>query len=259
MPGRVANLRPGLIIGPGDPTGRFTHWPSRMAEGGEVLCPGDGTTPVQYIDGRDLGAWIVKVVEDGTVGIVQRARPRAAITMKEVLEACNAAAGGKATLTWVGAAFLEQQDVSSWTELPLWFDAKGEMAGFGTRSNARAVAAGLKFRPILDTARDTLAWLPDRARGPAQEARRERHQPRERGQGPRGLEGAVAPAQALAPLASVGPVEADRRAGAAQGTAARRRSAPSGAGSQPCRARSGAGRAWRSPVGSAARPARNAR
>jgi 2'-hydroxyisoflavone reductase len=79
--------------------------------------------------------------------------------MKEVLEACNAAGGGKAALTWVGAAFLEQQDVSPWTELPLWFDAKGEMAGFGTRSNARAVAAGLRFRPMLDTARDTLAWL----------------------------------------------------------------------------------------------------
>jgi len=159
MPGRVANLRPGLIIGPGDPTGRFTHWPSRMAEGGEVLCPGDGTTPVQYIDGRDLGAWIVKVVEDGTVGTFNALGPERRITMKEVLEACNAAGGGKAALTWVGAAFLEQQDVSSWTELPLWFDAKGEMAGFGTRSNARAVAAGLKFRPILDTARDTLAWV----------------------------------------------------------------------------------------------------
>jgi 2'-hydroxyisoflavone reductase len=159
MPGRVANLRPGLIIGPGDPTGRFTHWPSRMAEGGEVLCPGDGTTPTQYIDGRDLGAWIVKVVEDGTVGTFNALGPERRITMREVLEACNAAGGNKATLAWVAAAFLKEQEVAPWSELPMWFDAKGEMAGFGTTSNARAVAAGLKFRPILDTAKDTLAWL----------------------------------------------------------------------------------------------------
>jgi len=160
MPGRVANLRPGLIIGPGDPTGRFTHWPWRMLEGGEVLCPGDGGTPTQYVDGRDLGAWIVKVVEDNTVGVFNALGPERKIAMREVLEACNAAAGNKATLTWVDAAFLEQHEVAAWSELPMWFDATGEMAGFGTMSNARAVAAGLGFRPILDTARDTLAWLP---------------------------------------------------------------------------------------------------
>jgi 2'-hydroxyisoflavone reductase len=160
LPGRVANIRPGLIIGPGDPTGRFTHWPWRMAEGGEVLCPGDGSSPTQYIDGRDLGAWIVKAIEDGTVGVFNALGPARRITMKEVLEACNAAGGNKATLTWVDAAFLEKQEVSPWGEMPMWFDPKGEMAGFGTMSNARAVAAGLAFRPILDTAKDTLAWLP---------------------------------------------------------------------------------------------------
>ncbi|HWU86195.1 MAG TPA: NAD-dependent epimerase/dehydratase family protein [Kofleriaceae bacterium] len=138
LPGRVANLRPGLIIGPGDPTGRFTHWPTRMAEGGEVLCPGDGTTPVQYIDGRDLGAWIVKVIEDGTVGTFNALGPARRIPMKEVLDACNAAGGTKAALTWVDAAFLEQEEVAPWSELPMWFDAKGEMAGFGTcRTRAR--------------------------------------------------------------------------------------------------------------------------
>jgi 2'-hydroxyisoflavone reductase len=131
-----------------------------MADGGEVLCPGDGGTPTQYIDGRDLGAWIVKLVEDGTVGVFNALGPERRIAMKEVLEACNAAGGNKATLTWVDAAFLEQHEVAPWSELPMWFDATGEMAGFGTISNARAVAAGLRFRPILDTAKDTLAWLP---------------------------------------------------------------------------------------------------
>jgi 2'-hydroxyisoflavone reductase len=159
MPGRVANLRPGLIIGPGDPTGRFTHWPSRLARGGEVLAPGDGGTPVQYIDARDLAAWIARVVEDKVVGTYNALGPEKPITMKEVVDACNAAGGNKATVTWVAADFLDKQEVHGWSDMPLWIDNKGEMAGFGTLANARAVAKGLTFRPILDTAKDTLAWL----------------------------------------------------------------------------------------------------
>ena len=159
MPDRVANIRPGLIIGPGDPSGRFTHWPSRLAAGGEVLAPGDGSTPVQYIDGRDLGAWIVRVVEDRTVGTMNALGPEHRVTMKSVLDECNRAVGGKAQLTWVDAGFLEQHDVKGWSEMPMWLENKGELTGFGTLQNARAVKAGLTFRPIGDTARDTLAWL----------------------------------------------------------------------------------------------------
>ncbi len=159
MPGRVATIRPGLIIGPGDPTGRFTHWPTRLAEGGEVLAPGDGTTPVQYIDGRDLGAWIVRVIEDRTVGTMNALGPAARVTMKRVLDECNRALGDKAQLTWVDAAFLEQHGVEGWRDMPMWIDNHGDFAGFGTRQNTRAVRAGLAFRPIGDTARDTLAWL----------------------------------------------------------------------------------------------------
>jgi 2'-hydroxyisoflavone reductase len=159
MPGRVANLRPGLIIGPGDPSGRFSHWPTRLAEGGEVLAPGNGSTPVQYIDGRDLGAWIVRVIEDRAVGTMNALGPEHRVTMKQVLDACHHALGDKAQLTWVDAEFLEAQGVHPWSEMPMWIDNKGEFAGFGTLSNARAVKAGLTFRPIADTARDTLAWL----------------------------------------------------------------------------------------------------
>ena len=159
MPGRVAAIRPGLIVGPLDPTGRFTHWPWRMSQGGEVLGPGDGTTPVQWIDARDLAAWIVRVIEQGTTGTFNALGPAQRISMKEVLDACNAAAGGKATITWVDAAFLEAQKVEPWSELPMWIDAHGDFAGFGTMSNARAVAAGLVFRPVGETAKDTLAWL----------------------------------------------------------------------------------------------------
>ena len=170
MPGRVASIRPGLIIGPGDPTGRFSHWPTRLAEGGEVLAPGDGSTPVQYIDGRDLGAWIVRVIEDRTVGTMNALGPARRVTMRSVLDDCNRALGGKARLTWVDAAFLDQRGVEGWSELPMWLDNHGDFAGFGTLQNARAVAAGLTFRPIADTARDTLAWLetvPEAERGKA--------------------------------------------------------------------------------------------
>ena len=159
MPGRVANLRSGLIIGPGDPSGRFTHWPTRLAAGGEVLAPGDGKTPVQYIDGRDLGAWIVRAIEDGTVGTMNAFGPEQRTTMKDVLEACNRALGAKAQLTWVDADFLDKQAVEGWSEMPMWIDPKGEYAGFGTLQNAKAVKAGLVCRPIGETARDTLAWL----------------------------------------------------------------------------------------------------
>ncbi len=158
MPGRVANIRPGLIIGPGDPTGRFSHWPTRMAEGGEVLVPGDGTTPVQYVDGRDLGNWIVRCVEDNTTGIYNALGPETKQTMKEAMEACNRAAGNKAQLTWVPNDFLTKQNVSGWQDMPMWIDLS-DMPGFGTMVNKKAVAKGLQFRPLEDTAKDTLAWL----------------------------------------------------------------------------------------------------
>ncbi|MGH9886549.1 MAG: NAD-dependent epimerase/dehydratase family protein, partial [bacterium] len=159
MPGRVAALRPGLIIGPGDPTGRFTHWPTRLAEGGEVLAPGDGSTPVQYIDGRDLGAWITRVVENGTTGTMNALGPEQRVTMKDVLDECNRALGNKAQLVWVGNDLLEKEEVHPWSEMPLWIPNQGEYAGFGTLDNRKAVKAGLTFRPIGETAKDTLAWL----------------------------------------------------------------------------------------------------
>jgi 2'-hydroxyisoflavone reductase len=159
MPGRALSIRPGLIIGPGDPTGRFTHWPSRLRDGGDVLAPGDGTTPVQWIDGRDLGAWIVRCVEQRTVGVMNALGPSPGESMRDVLAAVNAAAGGNANLVWVDGDFLAAHEVHGWSELPMWLDAKGEEAGFGTMSNRRAVAAGLTQRPIGETARDTLAWL----------------------------------------------------------------------------------------------------
>jgi 2'-hydroxyisoflavone reductase len=158
LPGRVTNIRPGLIVGPGDLTGRFSHWVTRTADGGEVLAPGDGTTPTQWIDGRDLGAWIVRMIEGNTIGIYNALGPDRRVTMKEVLDTCNAAGGNKATLTWVPWEFLKKHDVGPWAEMPMWIPLE-EMKRFGSLSNARALKAGLTFRPLLDTAKDTLPWL----------------------------------------------------------------------------------------------------
>ena len=124
-----------------------------------MIGPGDGATPTQWIDGRDLGAWIVKVIEDKTVGTYNAFGPATPTTMKAALDACNEAAGTKAQITWVDGKFLTDHKVEGWQDMPMWIDNKGDDAGFGTMKNARALAKGIEFRPCVDTARDTLAWL----------------------------------------------------------------------------------------------------
>jgi 2'-hydroxyisoflavone reductase len=166
LPGRTTVVRPGLIVGPRDPTDRFTYWPVRVATGGEVLAPGDGKDPVQIVDVRDLAAWMVDLVERGVPGTFNAVGPARTLTMGEMLDACGEAAGGGARLTWVPAAFLEKAGVAPWSDMPVWVPA-GPDAGFAQMSNARAVAAGLRFRPTVETARDTLAWwrtLPEERR-----------------------------------------------------------------------------------------------
>lgn len=158
LPGRALAVRPGLIVGPGDPTDRFTYWPARMARGGEVLCPGDGKDPVQVIDVRDLAAWMVRASEERLVGTFDAVGPASPMDMAGMLGACRAASGKAAALTWIDAGFLEKAKVSPWSDMPAWIPRSGDDAGFARVSAARAIARGLAFRPIADTARDTLAW-----------------------------------------------------------------------------------------------------
>jgi len=163
MPGRALSLRAGWLAGPLDPTGRFTYWPSRLADGGEVVVPGDGTTPIQLLDVRDLAAFIVTSIERGTVGTLNALgpanHPKVQLTMRGMIDACNQAAGDRATPVWLPADFLAQHAVTPWSELPGWLPIGADNAGFGRRSNRRAVEAGLTMRPVVDTARDTLAWI----------------------------------------------------------------------------------------------------
>lgn len=158
MPGRVTNIRPGLIVGPGDPSDRFTYWPVRVERGGEVLAPGDGKTFVQVIDVRDLGAWIVGCTERGVVGVFNATSPPAALTMGELLDTCKQVAKSDANFTWVPAEFLAEHKVSPWSDMPVWVPPVGDEKRFGEVSVARAVKHGLKFRPLPETTRDTLAW-----------------------------------------------------------------------------------------------------
>jgi len=158
VPGKAFVIRPGLIVGPDDPTDRFTYWPVRVAKGGEVLAPGNGTDPVQVIDVRDLAEWAIHGVEAKLLGIYNATGPGKTMTMRDMLEGCKKASGSNATFTWAPASFLEQQKVAPWSDMPAWFPAEGDMKAAGRISNAKALAEGLRFRPIEDTARDTLAW-----------------------------------------------------------------------------------------------------
>lgn len=162
MPGRVTNIRPGYIVGPGDGSDRFTYWPVRASKGGEMLAPGTPSDPVQIVDVRDLAAFIVRCAEKGTVGVINVVGPIKPTTWGEVLGACVTAAkekGADPKLTWVEAGFLEEQGIEGGT-LPIWIPPAGEYKGFHLWSNAKAVAAGLTTRPVVDTCRDLLVWWP---------------------------------------------------------------------------------------------------
>lgn len=152
-------VRPGLIVGPGDDTDRFTYWPLRLARGGEVLCPGDGRDPVKFIDARDLGEWMIRLAENNARGVFNAFGPDYDLDMAALLYGIRASTTQGAKLTFVPADFLEAQNVSAWGDMPVWVPAAGDSAGFHTRSNAKAIAAGLTFRSIADTTAVTLAWF----------------------------------------------------------------------------------------------------
>jgi 2'-hydroxyisoflavone reductase len=159
FPGMTTIIRPGLIAGPGDETDRFTYWPVRMARGGEVLAPGDGSDPIQVIDARDLAEWTIRMAETRTLGVFNATGPASPTTMRGMLAGVGSALRSDDPITWVAAGFLEAQKVSPWTDLPVWVPGQGETAGFARRNIDKALAAGLTFRRLGVTAIDTLAWL----------------------------------------------------------------------------------------------------
>jgi 2'-hydroxyisoflavone reductase len=150
--------RPGLIVGPHDPTDRFTYWPHRVARGGEVLAPTPPEAPIQFIDVRDLAEWTIRLVEARQTGIYNATGPDYVLTMGRLLEECRAASGSDARFTWVDGRFLIGAGVTPWTELPIWVGDDPETRGFHAVNCSKAIGAGLTFRQLAETVRETLAW-----------------------------------------------------------------------------------------------------
>ncbi|MGM9485641.1 NAD-dependent epimerase/dehydratase family protein [Roseateles sp. NT4] len=155
LPGRTTVVRPGFIVGPDDPTGRFTYWPARFDKGGEIAVPGAPTDPLQLIDVRDLAEWLVLMVENRTTGKFNALGPDKPMTWGRVITACQKATPTASTLTWIPGEFVAKQDG---IDFPIWAPYVGDSKGFHTWQNSRAVKAGLRFRPVEQTVADTLAW-----------------------------------------------------------------------------------------------------
>jgi 2'-hydroxyisoflavone reductase len=163
MPGRVLNIRSGLIVGPHDASDRFTYWPQRVARGKEVLAPGRPERRVQFIDVRDLAEWILRMAAAGKTGAYNANSPALSTPMEEVLETCRAVSGSEASFTWVSDEFLLEKEVGVWMEMPLWIpESDPEFAGFFAFSIEKALGEGLTFRPLEETVRDTLKWAKTR-------------------------------------------------------------------------------------------------
>lgn len=155
-------IRPGLIVGPHDPTDRFTYWPIRVRRGGDVLVPEKPGAPVQVIDVRDLSNWIIRSIEGHASGTYNATGPGYELTLGELLEVSKRVSRSDARFRWAGVDFLEQNEVRAWSDMPLWVPDTGEYAGFSRVDVSKAIEAGLTFRPLEETVKDTLAWAQTR-------------------------------------------------------------------------------------------------
>ena len=168
--GRISVVRPGYIVGPLDPTDRFTYWPVRASRGGEMLAPGTPRDPIQVIDVRDLAAWMMKLVAARTNGTFNAASAPGAFTMSDLIEASrNASPDAGTTVTWVPEDFLAAQWKPEELDLPPWEPTNGDYAGASLTATTLAARAGLRCRPLAETTRDTLAWF--RTLGPERQGK----------------------------------------------------------------------------------------
>lgn len=164
LPARALIIRPGLIVGPYDPTERFTYWVRRVSAGGRVLAPRAPDQPVQLIDARDLAGWIVRMAEERATGVYNATGPAGTLTFGSMLERIRTATGGRAELVWTDEDRLADAGAEPWDELPLWLDLprQPDFRGFLAVDIGRALTAGLSLRPLEDTVADTLAWARER-------------------------------------------------------------------------------------------------
>lgn len=158
FPGHSLIVRPGLIVGPYDFTGRFSYWVNRIANGGEVLAPGRKDKQIQFIDVRDLAEWVIHMAEQQNSGVFNAAGPGSALTMEAFLGECKRELKSDAEFAWVNEAFLLESEVGFWMELPLWIPDSEQMEGFLSLDIHKAQEAGLTFRLLSETIRDTREW-----------------------------------------------------------------------------------------------------
>ncbi len=161
MPGRVLQVRPGYIVGPHDPTDRFTYWPYRVAQGSEVAVPGEPEAPVQFIDVRDLTEWIVRMSEAEKIGIFNATGPASLLTMQRFLQTCKDVTRSDARFTWLSESFISERHLEA--DFPIW--TPEEAVNFATVDCAKAITDGLTFRPLEDTIEATLQWNASRPEG----------------------------------------------------------------------------------------------
>jgi 2'-hydroxyisoflavone reductase len=164
MPGRVANVRAGVIVGPQDPTDRFSYWVGRIARGGDVLAPRPADQPVQLIDARDLASWMLDLCDSRRPGVFNAVGPAEAMTMERMVDTIRATLNPGARIVWVDEPFLAAAGVEPWTELPFWLSPNTvpDNAHLLSADTSRALAAGLRFRPLTQTVTDTHRSLADR-------------------------------------------------------------------------------------------------
>lgn len=157
LPGKVTQIRPGLIVGPRDATNRFTYWQTRVAKGGDILVPGDGSSLVQIIDARDLAEFCLKVIEEQTLGVFHVTGPQEPHTLNTILQTAKEISESDANFVYVDEKWLLEKGVSPWMELPLWLPSEEGQAMLNLNIQ-RALDAGLNIRPLEETIRDTLNW-----------------------------------------------------------------------------------------------------
>jgi 2'-hydroxyisoflavone reductase len=160
---RALIVRPGLIVGPHDPTDRFTYWPVRVVRGGDVLAPQGMEARIQIIDVRDLADFIIKLIQDNASGVYNATGPAYELTIGKLLEVSKQVTGSDANFRWASVEFLNRHKVEAWSDMPTWVPEDEEGVGFSRVDVSKSIAAGLKFRPLEETVRDTLAWAQTRA------------------------------------------------------------------------------------------------
>jgi 2'-hydroxyisoflavone reductase len=151
-------VRPGLIVGPYDPTNRFTYWVDRFSDAGDVAAPAPPQGYVQFVDARDLAEFMVKVIEDGRSGIYDVTSPPKTTTMEQLVTTARDALASDSKIVWMDDAFLVSNGITGWMDLPVWVSASEGMPGLMNTNVDRALADGLTIRPLAQTIRDTREW-----------------------------------------------------------------------------------------------------